>query len=351
MTSVDRTLAPVDALRSWTKKFPGAWDQYAKFRAQREELGGWPEYVYCPLAGAYAIVSEGGRRELSRSDSPIEGANDIAVMGALAAWRPTLGIYRYDDTLLDALWSTPLDGQIPIEHLYRLPEWCVYLELPGRVVFGSSILGAWAHLEYDANDRREELRLLLLDEAGRVVPVPLHLRGGTLERALGLALDEADAIAAIRAGSAVPASDPTVARTVAREIAPIVSTLLYLCSEAPELRDARGSDRRPERPRERVDKRGRPRVYGAQEPTTWEAGYRLGAALRRAQDAAQRAESERTATGRSVTPHVRRAHWHTYVLGPRADATRQTRSLRWLPPIPIGLEEGDEPVPVVRPVR
>lgn len=331
----------VALLREYSRRYPHAWDQYAGLLADRAELGDWPPYVYCPIAGAYAVVSGGGDRRV-----PLDRLADVGVLGALAAWRPTQGIYRYDSALLDALWSTPLDGQIPVEHLRHLPEWCVYVELPGRRVLGDEIVGAWAHIEVDAGDRREELRLVLLGADGVALPIPLHLRGGTIERAIGLMLDEGSANLALHAAGPVPAL-PDRSREIAREIAPVISTLLYLCTTEAEVRDARGTDRRPTIPSVRRDKRGRPRVYGAQDATTWETGYRLGAALRRAQEAAERS-TEGEEAGRTVTPHVRRAHWHTVLSGPR-DRERR-RDLRWYPPIAVGLDDAPE-LAVVRPVR
>lgn len=338
---VDLLHPAVGLLRRMSGRYPAAWDQYADVIADRAELGDWPTYVYAPLAAAAAVVARGADRV------PIERALDVGVLGALAAWRPTQGIYRYDPTLLDALWSTALDGQIPVEHLRHLPEWCVYLELPGRQFDGAEIVGAWAHIESDSHDRREELRLVVLGVDGGTIPIPIHLRGTTLEDALGLTLDEATAQAAIGAGRPIPAIPRGAAATLARAAAPIVSVLLYLCTTEAEVRDARGSDRRPVIPAVRRDKRGRPRVYGAQLETTWETGYRIGAALRRAQEAAER-EPGGEETGRTVTPHVRRAHWHTVLSGPR-DRERR-RDLRWFPPIAVGLDDAPE-LAVVRPVR
>ncbi len=53
----------------------------------------------------------------------------IALVGTMAAWRPTQGIYRFATNLLDELWDTPVTGDLPSDLLHRLPEWCVYIEL------------------------------------------------------------------------------------------------------------------------------------------------------------------------------------------------------------------------------
>src|SRR6266508_5510237 len=112
-----------------------AWLLFDTFRAGRERLGGWPDHVFCPVAGAQAIVAAS---PTYRGTSPHDLASEIAWLSALGAWRPTQGIYRFAPALLDALWSTPVTGDLPVEVLHRLPEWCVYLEL-GKEVDGAEI--------------------------------------------------------------------------------------------------------------------------------------------------------------------------------------------------------------------
>jgi hypothetical protein len=80
------------------KRYPGAWRWFDDLRADRQALGGWPEPVFCPLAGAYAIVSGGGSHRVPPAQIP-----EVARLGALAAWRPTQGIYRFDPDLFSAL--------------------------------------------------------------------------------------------------------------------------------------------------------------------------------------------------------------------------------------------------------
>jgi hypothetical protein len=97
----------------------------------------------------------------------------------------TQGIYRFDPTTFDALWSTPVTGDIPTEVLYHLPEWCVYSPTPNQTWQGSTLNGFFAHLEHDVNDRRTELRLLLdvTDVTGNeLIVLPIHLgKGGVAD--------------------------------------------------------------------------------------------------------------------------------------------------------------------------
>jgi hypothetical protein len=100
-------LRPRRILDRFSPLYPEAWRQVDDLRARRKELGDWPDWCFLPLAGAYAIVS-GGKR--LGADAPVE---HVGILGALAAWRVTQGIYRFDSAIFDALWGTPVTGDIP----------------------------------------------------------------------------------------------------------------------------------------------------------------------------------------------------------------------------------------------
>jgi hypothetical protein len=134
-----------------------------------------------------------------------------------------------------------------------------------------------------------------------------------------------------------------------------VSLTLYLCAQAAELHDAQGQRRRPTRPQPTKTKHGL-RLFPPAQPTMWDVAYRLGAALRRAQQVAQEQQEVPTVEAAEHTPrqapraHLRRAHWHTYWVGAgsRKDPSTAQAQVRWLPPIPVGLPEAL--IPTIRPV-
>src|SRR3546814_19198225 len=108
----------------------------------------------------------------------------------------TQGIYRYDATRRDAVLQTPLDGELPTANLYRLPEWCVYVETDQETTHwaGRPLHGFFAYLEYDiARGGTPELRLLLdvADDprqpfaADALVPIPLIITAPDLLTAVG----------------------------------------------------------------------------------------------------------------------------------------------------------------------
>jgi hypothetical protein len=117
-------LRPRKILEAFSRLYPEAWRQVDDLLARRKELGDWPDWCFLPLAGAYALVSRG------TSLAPGERVEHVGILGALAAWRVTQGIYRFDPTTFDALWETPVTGDIPTEVLFHLPEWCVSIPTP-----------------------------------------------------------------------------------------------------------------------------------------------------------------------------------------------------------------------------
>lgn len=315
-------MAPTDRLVEIARRYPGAWAEVDRLRDLRGQgLPLWPGHCYLPIAGGVAIASEGVDARV-----PLV-AQDAAALVGLAAWRVTQGVYRFDAELLDALWRTPVRGDLPVELLHRLPEWCVYVETAGRSAEGlGALAGAWAWIEWDPNDGREELRLLLdPEDGGPLLPVPIHLHGGGLEQSLWAATAEATRQARFL-GAEVGDALVGAARELAQAVEPLVALVLYLCSEAPDVSGAWP----PARPEPKRTKRGA-RIFPAQAPRVWPVGERIGAALRQAREAAPEGQG---GTHASPRPHVRAAHWHTYWTGPR----RTTPVLRWIAPILVGAD-------------
>jgi hypothetical protein len=57
--------------------------------------------------------------------------------------------------------ETPVAGEIPGEILLRLPEWCVYLELPGRALGKDMpIQGCFAFVDWEPRFAKAELCLI-----------------------------------------------------------------------------------------------------------------------------------------------------------------------------------------------
>lgn len=322
-------------LSRYGRIYPNAWRTIDQFREQKgKDSLDWSDWCFCPLAGALAIVSAGA------TYSPLYAGGDTGVLGGLAAWRTTQGIYRFDETVFDAVWNTEIKGDLPTDILFRLPEWCCYIETPGKRFSTDVLHGFFVHLEEDANDKRVELRFVLDCQNG-MLPIPLHLSNSSLETCLSDALDEAQRQAK-KSGSSLDIA--ILQRELPKVCEPLVSLVLYLCSQASEIPDYENRQQ-PEYNRKQK------RIYPPVKSRVWEVGFRLGAAIRRAQSVEKPENQEIGATERqSVRPHIRRAHWHGYWTGSRKE-NRQKFVLKWLPPIPVKVEADAETIPTVRAVK
>lgn len=181
-------IRPIEHLQRYSALYPLAWKQLNSFREMRGKgLPDWPEWCFCPLAGAYAVVSGGGGNRLNP-----DMVGDVSRVGALAAWRTTKTIFRFDSTLASALTDTDLN-KLPVDILYRLPQWCVYIEAPNLDWFGLPVAGFFAHLENDANTGRSELRFLFdVDgfDGPELTLLQIHLNYENLGEGIDAALRE-----------------------------------------------------------------------------------------------------------------------------------------------------------------
>lgn len=341
---------PKQHLATAGKLYAGAWRRVDQFRAEKgREVPDWPDWCFIPITATQAIVSADAGVEVSMlARVHPERLADPARLAALATWRVTQGIYRFDSTLYECVIDTPLERDLPCDVLYRLPEWCVYIETPDMTWVGSQLHGFWSHLEYDINTGRHELRFLLDSEAA-LSPLVIHLGNWSLLEAI----ERAHKVAVSHTLNAGPSplvgniDAPATSQEMARILAPLVSLLLYVCSQAAEIGT---TDRQPGNPKPKRTKQGW-RLFPADKPTTWDVGVRLGAALRRAQQDPDRAIGD----GERAKPraHVRRAHWHSFWKGPKAAerASERVKQVRWLPPIPVNVDETDDLPATVRPVK
>lgn len=336
-----RTHRAREALLKLGEKYP-VWADVDKLRQSKDEMG-WPDWCYLPMGGWHAIASQ-------YESSPLAISQLTSKLAALGTWRMTQGIYRFDPALYPALIETPVSGDIPEDVLYQLPEWCVYIESPGLQLEGNSVHGFWCHLEYDFNTGRHELRFLADTDLGKIAAI-LHLKGGSLLDALEASLTESSA-QAVKLGIELD-TDKTKADLL--EFLPsALSLVLYVCSQQEFTR--RGVSDTPANPEPKKTKKGW-KIFPADGPLEWDVGVRIGAALRQAYQAEQTG-GDGLPSGRQVRPHVRRAHWHTFVSGPRIaqdgspiPADKRTRNLKWVPPIAVNIDEHSALPAVIRSVK
>ncbi|MCI0393202.1 MAG: hypothetical protein MOB07_31120 [Acidobacteria bacterium] len=291
-------------------------------------------WCYLPVSAAAAIAMEEAEKA---GLTEVQIVTDVSNLAAMINWRMGQGIYRFDETLYRMLWETPLEGRIPIDPLFRLPAFCVWIDTPEDPTLGSP--GFFAFLDHDLNTGHAELRFSISNDGHygpTLAPQITHLTGDTLEDCIEEAYQQSARIGEER-GLVEPGMGKygrQVAQAVRSIIAPRLSLVLYLCSDGAEVFDAPTGQRRPALPKPITDKKGT-RHVAASLPTAWDVGVRIGATIRRAQ--AQERSEPQGGTHASPRPHWRKPHWHTFTRG----TGRVERFIQWLPMLPIGYRDED----------
>lgn len=335
-------IIPLKLLKLYNQNFPYAWRQINSMREDRGKgLPFWPDWCFCPIAGSIAVITNGASH-IGSSEMANLGTYPPALMAALAAWRVTKGIYRFDDTLMAEITSMPLDGNLPVEIFYQLPEWGCYIETPNMEYLNQKVAGFFVSLEFDTNDFRSELRLTFISPDLQCMPVAVHLGKWTISEALEKFFKESNRVLRSQ-GFPILADEAYMIKETVSLIIPFINLVLYICSINADF----GEGGRPQHPQKLPKRKGK--IPTAQEIKKWDIGIRLGPALKKAKVHLSRDESqikEEEMTRNSPRPHIRRAHWHHYWIGSQTTPEERKLILKWLPPIPIGIREADE-MPVV----
>jgi hypothetical protein len=314
---------------------PAMW---ASLRGDLQKQGyRWPDWCYLP----YDVVSSLLGREIYLETGSLPSEHDLPVVAtpaqALLNWQPGRVVVRFHPDVLEMLLATPLLGvPIPRQVLYRLPAWGLYLATPQL----GARAGVFVNLDPAVVESpstpppvgtADELVLVFVDpdRSPQILTMAVRLDHDTLDQAL--AADRAEApwsLPALLRGERTE-TDTWFGTETADAVAAVVSMVLYLCVDDPDTATR-------EMPTIEPHHAGTTRV-SPQDSTVIEAGWRLGAELTRARSAAS-AEHD-ASTGRTVTPHLRRAHWHSYWTGPRSDPAARRVILRYVAPTIVGAHD------------
>ena len=264
--------------------YPKAWRQIDKFRASKGKGGlpDWPDWCFLPMAGFYAIVS----KEADVVRLPPHLLPDVARLAAIGTWRYTQGIYRFGPDVRDAVMSAKIPGGLPCNVLYRLPEWCVYIETPGKQWGCMPLHGFFAHLEWDSDEGVAALRLLLDCEPG-LFPFPIRLGVDALDGAVACATDSAR-VQSRGAGRFSGTGLKQATDGLADNLEPLVLLVMHLCSE---YTDIAGQDDAPMVSPMPSFKEGgglsladAPFDYALETVRIWDVGIGEGAVLRKGRE-------------------------------------------------------------------
>lgn len=264
----------------------------------------------------------------------------------LNRWARCRQVYRIDPEVASELMDQPVEGDLPCEALRRLPYPIVYVEAPVRTYNGmrwctANGFLAWLDVPLEDPHGPEQLMVCYIYRDRKRVLMPVPLTGGTLaDVAAKVADDSSRATERIleQSGGEVEVRYSAGEDTLSA-IAQVVNLLLYIISAED---DAEVVYRPPsERRGQRVGRRTNPETHRL-------VGAVMGRAIGAARTVAGVGVSH-GGNGRTVSPHIRRAHWQHYWTGKRKgrDDGRFGDELvvRWIPPVFVN---GDgEPIEVV----
>lgn len=350
MTSIEEKVGrPAKHLTTVAQSYPGIWKRVDQLRANRDKVARqhyWPTWCYLPVAGAAGIIADS---VLDDGDRNIEAS----CVATLAGWRLAKDIYVFDETIFEELWNTPIEGNLPIDVLYKLPTFCAYVAFPSpREVEDGTLHGFFVHLNYS----RMPMLLIAMDYGHLngisaehvplvVLPVELH-EGVSLLQSLTIRHERIQR----RIGVPPEMEGYVLPEAIKHTLDPLLSLTLYLCSTSAVIR-ARDPLRGLRAAYTKKTKKG-VRTFVPDQPQVWEVTYRRGATLRADAAAAASPGDGDGGTHASPRPHIRKAHWHSYWTGPKAAVGKapvpaREVVLRWIPPTPVAMGPGDEAIPTV----
>jgi hypothetical protein len=275
-----------------------------------------PAEVMLPGAIPWNLLAKGEaekRGEAIGQTLSVEGTVLAQSVATWAAYREAKTLYRVEPVLAEALARTPWPEQVPTEAL-RLPSRCPVVTLPWE--------GETVHVAayYDLLTSREEtgqleLRLVRLQGALWWTVSLLHMLGQDLG-------------ACVRSAGARVEMEDGPADAFKTDLAGLALTILLYLTGEPDVVKQVHPGAKPQRDA-RMQRREPERWKDLRNPALFAVGTAYRAAIERWEQEQRRETGE--ATGRTVRPHVRRAHAHLYWTG----KGRQSPRVRFLLPIPV----------------
>jgi len=328
--------APDRWIRELNRRYPSLWADLRKgyadpVRMLRPGSGGMelleniPDWCIMPTLFPFLVMTDRYGESFY-----LTHMNELMTMGTTYIWRCSKGVYRFAPEIYDALVHQPLTGNLPQECLYRMPEWAVYIETPGLSYERIPVEGFIAHLDYNMFSRSVDLQFAIFRK-GIDMPkmIALPLGEGTLLDAM----DRVDQVDMMFAGHQSNIRYIGSRDEYRQTFSSMLQLLLYLCSDEPDMPEI-------EHPQKRRRLSGG--VRSPEVPRVWDVGVRISTAIRNYRAGEVKhpwVEAEGEGHGHaSPRPHVRSAHWHTYWTGPREAVFPEKKPvMRWIPPLPIGM--------------
>lgn len=331
---------PEKILAHINRKYPSVWKEIDRIRSERgTTFIDWPQEVFLPYGLTLGCLTP----LLFNTQHPdLEQIGELNKLDAIAAWRPGQDIVRFDKDVYNAIITTPLTGNFPVEVLWRQPAWAIYFETPGLDLINSTWDGFISYLDITSSTKRQIRLFFVADDpanglAGRDIGFVLELGDWSIEEALRQNVERTKAMMNEH-GISVPHFPEFEAFEA---IKTALNLVLYICSYG--FNDVqRPALEKVSYPAEKKVKGGW-RLFPPAKPRVHYLGEKIGEEIRKVGAEKESPSSGSHGSHASPRPHIRRAHWHGYWSGPKKGDAKREFNTRWLPPIPVALgQEGNE---------
>jgi len=282
----------------------------------------YPPEVALPLGVPWNLVAQAEAQKGGKPLSTRLGASNSMLVNTIhvwAAYREAKNIYEIEPSLAECLARSPWPEQTPMQAL-RLPSRCPVLVIPRPEGGPCYVAAVYDLLTGEEHSGALELRISEFMKAAQWwVPIcVLHLNHDRLAECLDAAAAEAE-----RHGA--PAGEAE--RVWRNELAGLTLTmLLYLGGEPDLVRIVHPGEKPLKAKIARTDPE---RYRDLAEPTVQAVGKAFTRAIE--QWEIEHRGDEGVATGRTIRPHMRRAHSHLYWTG----AGRKQPRVKFLLPISV----------------
>ncbi|MCL1825994.1 MAG: hypothetical protein FWG26_08695 [Betaproteobacteria bacterium] len=268
-------LRPARVLERAWKRFPQAGQRINKYLQEGPctcgECKPWPKWCLLPASCFGHIVTD----ELQGKEGLENIYYYMIELATLATWRYSQGIYLFHTSVLSEIIEAPFVGVLPAERFHHLPQWCVYADTPNMTWFGDQLVGFWAHLAWDSI-REAEVLVFLLDKGGGLEMRVLEIGPWSVREGIQRLVDFAREQCLQNNLSTDELKDD--AEEIATALAPLVSMLLVLCSDAAEIEHEHIPGLRPANPLPKKTRHGL-KLFAPVQPTYWRVGKTSGALL------------------------------------------------------------------------
>jgi hypothetical protein len=342
-------LPPEQFIAMLNKRYPTLWQDLDACRAKYGKT--WPGWCFV-RRDELADIMESYLPKPANDDVRMRDLTRVKLATILAPWRVSKNVYRFDPDIYHDLIKTSLKGNFPVDLLFRLPEWAVYIETPDLETSFGKYQGFVASLNYSPRtDGEVMLSLVSLDDDQFFIEWLYVKEGITVEQSLARSLERYHTM--IKGMKLSRPEEEFSLKEVTAHVSKLLNLILFICqvnSEYYDVRSADGSDRAPRNPLPTKTKKGL-RFFAPDKPTVWECGIRLGADLRRGRAEQEELERSEGGTRRSPILHTRVAHWQSYIIGKgsRKDPSKGIRVFKWIHTIIVNARKRRTPeVPVER---